>query len=84
MPATKPLTRLLARRINASLMQEITFIDRPGCGVTAAEWLGKCASARDLGVALYPQVIRAAKRLDATFTAPEGDYDAPRVADNNR
>jgi len=76
---TKKLTKHMARRMNALLMQEGTVINAPGCGVTTESWMAQCAEFRDMGVALYPQVMRRAHMIDPTFTAPVGNYDNPLV-----
>jgi hypothetical protein len=74
------MTKLMARRINASLMQEAIFIDKPGTGVTSESWVAACAGARDLGVALYANVVSYAKWIDPSFDAPIGTFEAPLIA----
>jgi len=80
----KKMTKLMAQRINASLMHDAVFIDRPKCGVTSASWLAACASARDAGVALYERVIRRAQYIDPAFDAPVGTFDSPLIQTVNR
>ena len=74
------MTKLLAQRINASLMHKAVFIDRPGCGVTAEDWVTRCGQARDAGVALYARVVRRAQSIDPTFEAPIGTFESPLTA----
>jgi hypothetical protein len=77
MTKTQKLTKHMARRFNAYLMHEGTFIGAPGCGVTKESWMALCVEFRDKGVALYPQVMRRAHLIDPTFTATVGNYDNP-------
>lgn len=77
MTNTKKMTKHMARRMNALLMQEGTYINVPGCGVTTESWMANARQFRDMGVALYPQVMRRAQSIDPTFTAPIGNYDNP-------